>query len=47
MYGDRNTAYFHRVAKIKSTSKQILMLQNGDVSLTEPSAIESHAVNYF
>lgn len=47
MYGDCNTAYFHRVAKINASSQHISFLQNGDERITTPAAIESHILSYF
>ena len=47
IYGDRNTAYFHRVPRIKSASKPISMLHDGNVRITEPTAIEEHVLTYF
>jgi hypothetical protein len=45
--GDRNTAYFHRVAKIKASSKNITLLYDGDIVLSDASDIETHILNYF
>ncbi|MCH80720.1 DUF4283 domain protein, partial [Trifolium medium] len=45
--GDRNTAYFHRMAKIKSTTKTINAIRDGDIVLTEPTEIANHIVNYY
>ena len=42
-----NTAYFHRVARIKSASKPIAILHDGNVRITEPTEIEEHALTYF
>jgi hypothetical protein len=47
LYGDRNSAYFHRLAKIKASFQQISMLMLGEVQLTEPSDIENHVLEYF
>lgn len=47
MEGDRNTAYFHRVTKIKNTTKLITLLRDGEHTLTDPNQIANHAVNYF
>jgi hypothetical protein len=44
--GDRNTNYFHRVAKIKNTTKIISTIRNGDSLLSEPHQIADHVVNY-
>jgi hypothetical protein len=45
--GDRNTAYFHRIAKIKQTTKKISSLRINDNIVTDPSLIASHVVNHF
>lgn len=45
--GDRNTKYFHRLAKIKHTSKLINSINDGDNVLTEPDQISSHITNHF
>lgn len=47
IHGNRNFVYFHRVATIKSSSKPISMLQNGDMQLTAPTQIEDHVLAYF
>ena len=45
--GDRNTAYFHRLAKIKQASSLITNMRNGDVMLNEPEEVSAHIVNHF
>ncbi|GAU32780.1 hypothetical protein TSUD_152280 [Trifolium subterraneum] len=45
--GDRNTAYFHRMAKIKNTTKIISSLKHGNTTLTDPSQISDHVVDYY
>ncbi|MCI07075.1 RNA-directed DNA polymerase (Reverse transcriptase), partial [Trifolium medium] len=45
--GDRNTAYFHRFAKIKNTINLITSLKHGDSTLTDPNIISSHVVDHF
>jgi len=45
--GDRNTKFFHKIAKIKSTSKLITSLQNGEQVLVDPSEISNHVVDYY
>ena len=47
LHGDRNSAYFHRLAKIKSSFMLISLLMMGDVRLTEPRHIEQHVLDYF
>lgn len=45
--GDRNTAYFHRVAKIKNASNLITSIKHGDTVLTDNMEISEHIVNHF
>jgi hypothetical protein len=45
--GDRNTKYFHRIAKIKTASKMITSLQDGEHVLTDQSQISHHVVNFY
>jgi hypothetical protein len=45
--GERNTAYFHRVSKIRAATKSINFLQDGDNIITNPTTIELHIVSYF
>jgi hypothetical protein len=45
--GDRNTKYFHRLTKIKNTSKLINSLMNGDSIVTDPKQISSHITEHF
>ncbi|XP_039682998.1 uncharacterized protein [Medicago truncatula] len=47
IHGDRNTAYFHRVSKIRAATNSISLLQDGDNILSEPSDIELHILSYF
>ena len=47
IYGDRNTTYFHCVACIKTSSKTISLLLDGNVRITEPMEIEEHVLTYF
>jgi hypothetical protein len=44
--GDRNTMYFHRIAKIKTSTKYINSLQDGDTVITNQDEISEHVVNY-
>ncbi|XP_019460146.1 PREDICTED: uncharacterized protein LOC109359906 [Lupinus angustifolius] len=39
--GDRNTSFFHRVTKIRNSSKSLTMLRSGGSLLTDQSAIET------
>jgi len=45
--GDRNTIFFHKIAKIKSTSKLITSLQNGEQVLVNPTEISNHVVDHY
>jgi hypothetical protein len=45
--GDRNTAYFHRIAKIKNTTNHISSLMNGDVALNSSNEVSAHVVDHF
>jgi hypothetical protein len=45
--GDRNTKFFHRIAKIKTTTKSITTLHDGEHVLTEPQHISDHVVYYY
>lgn len=43
--GDRNTSYFHRIARIKASYKVIHMLRHIDQYFNTPESIEDHVVN--
>jgi hypothetical protein len=45
--GDRNTAYFHKIAKIRRATNQISSLRNGEISLNSPDEVNAHIVNHF
>jgi hypothetical protein len=45
--GDRNTAYFHKIAKLKQTTNHISTLRNGDILLTDPQEVRAHIVDHF
>ena len=45
--GDRNTKYFHILAKIKNTNKLITSIKVGEITLHEPNDIAEHITNYF
>jgi len=47
LQGDRNTSYFHKIAKIKTSTKSISTLQNGEQVLTEQNEISEHIINYY
>jgi hypothetical protein len=45
--GDRNTKYFHRLAKIKNSTKLINVSRDGDNVITDPTEIANIIVNHF
>jgi hypothetical protein len=45
--GDRNTKYFHRLAKIKTSTKHITSLQDGETIITDQNRISDHVVNFY
>ncbi|KAK2443571.1 hypothetical protein QL285_014660 [Trifolium repens] len=45
--GDRNTTYFHKIAKIKRACNQITSIRNGEISLNRPDDVNAHIVNHF
>jgi hypothetical protein len=45
--GDRNTKYFHRLTKIKTSTKTITTLQDGDQVLDDQTLIANHVVNFY
>jgi hypothetical protein len=45
--GDRNTAFFHRLAKIKNTNKLLSSLKHNNEVISDPSLVVDHVVNYF
>jgi len=45
--GDRKTAYFHRVTKIKNTTKLITSIKDGENTITNPIIISNHVVNFY
>jgi hypothetical protein len=47
LHGDRNTKFFHITAKIKSSTKLITTLQDGEHVLTDKSQIADHIVSYY
>jgi hypothetical protein len=47
LHGDRNTSYFHRVARIHSSTKHISLIKNGEEVLEDPLDIERHILDYF
>jgi hypothetical protein len=45
--GDRNTSYFHKLAKFRQATNQITSIKNGDVTLNDPDEVKAHIVNHF
>jgi len=45
--GDRNTAYFHRITKVKNASKLISSLRIDDTLITNQDQISDHVVQYY
>jgi exonuclease III len=45
--GDRNTGYFHRIAKIRNNTKTLSSIRAGDTLLLEPTQIADHIVHYY
>jgi hypothetical protein len=45
--GDRNTSYFHRISKIKSTTKMITSLKIGNELISNPDDLANHVVHHF
>lgn len=46
-HGDCNTSFFHRVAKIRKTFKQMTTLQKDDIRLDSQAEIESHVLDFY
>lgn len=47
VHGDRNTSFFHRVAKVRYSSKKLSLLRHGDLILDNQSDIEAHVLVYY
>jgi mannosylglycoprotein endo-beta-mannosidase len=45
--GDRNTSYFHRLAKIKNATKAMSTIKVGDNLVTDPNLIANHVLQYY
>lgn len=45
--GDRNTAFYHRVTKIKNTKSTIYVLKHGNLTFQDPISIANHAIKFF
>lgn len=47
IHGDRNTEFFHKMAKIRSSTKQISVMKDGDIVLDKATDIENHILSYY
>ncbi|PNY13124.1 endonuclease/exonuclease/phosphatase family protein [Trifolium pratense] len=47
IHGDRNTSYFHRLAKIKAATKSIRLINNDNGALMNDADLEQHILHYF
>lgn len=47
LHGDRNTTFFHKIAKIKASTKYTTTLQDDEHVLTEKSQIANHVISYY
>ncbi|KAF1866413.1 hypothetical protein Lal_00017796 [Lupinus albus] len=45
--GDRNTAFFHKMSRIRQATKAMYLIKNGDNILVEQEDITNHFLNYF
>lgn len=45
--GDRNTRYFHNLAKLKAKTNKISTIRHDEQLLTDPELIASHITNHF
>lgn len=45
--GDRNTAFYHRLAKIKNSRNLITYMRNGDNIIIDSSEMANHEMQYF
>ncbi|XP_019429755.1 PREDICTED: uncharacterized protein LOC109337271 [Lupinus angustifolius] len=45
--GDRNTSFFHRVTKIRNSTKSLSVLRSGGCLITDQTEIENLVLNYF
>ena len=45
--GDRNTAFFHRKAKVRESKSYVSLLTQGDDVFNNSADIEAHVLNYF
>lgn len=47
IHGDRNTVFFHKIARIKNVFRQMSSLRNGEDIMFDPTDIEHHILGYF
>jgi len=45
--GDRNTRYFHRLAKIKNTTRPITSIRHENTTINDQEQIANHVVNHY
>ncbi|XP_019435225.1 PREDICTED: uncharacterized protein LOC109341721 [Lupinus angustifolius] len=45
--GDRNTAFFHNIAKIRYATKSMCILRQGEETLLHRQEIDNHVLSYF
>ncbi|XP_019430036.1 PREDICTED: uncharacterized protein LOC109337512 [Lupinus angustifolius] len=45
--GDRNTAFFHNIAKIRYATKSMCILRHGEETLLHRQEIDNHVLSYF
>lgn len=46
-FGDRNSAFFHKVTKIRNTTKQLTILKKGDTILDQQQGIENRVLDFY
>ena len=47
LYGEQNTAYFHRVANGRKRKNTVLFLKDGDVNIEGTEKLLEHATEYY
>lgn len=47
LHGNRNTSFFHKVAKTRYASQSLFVLKSGDFILDDQSAIENHVLDFY
>jgi uncharacterized protein YfkK (UPF0435 family) len=45
--GDRNTSYFHKITKLRNSTKLITTLRDGDTLIYDPPLIANQVVNFY